>query len=141
MASPSKDDRDSSNNDEENFNISGQLMSGSRLTSQSRNIILNVLEFFTFGGLFKTLKDITKATAEATKVPERTVKRIKCEKMKSDGKIRSPLPRKRKSSVVESLDNFDKECVRREVLSFYERGDIPTLSNLLPKVKEPPINF
>ena len=139
----SKESSDSrSSNDEEHSNTSNQLTSSRRLTSQSRNIIMDVLEYFTIGGLFKTSKEITKATAEATKVSERTVKRIKSEKMKSpDGKISSPPPRKRKSTVVDSLDNFEKDCVRRELLSFYERGDIPTLSSLLCKVKEPPINF
>ena len=133
-------DTDSSN--EETLDSRYQLKSSSRLTSQSRNLVINVLEYFTFGGLFKTSKEITKATAEATKLSERTIQRIKSERMKfPEGKIKSPPPRKRKSTVVDNLDNFERDCVRRELLAFYERGDILTLSSLLPKVKEPPINF
>ena len=89
----SNDGSDSSS-EEQNLTTNttnSQLTSNSRLNSQSRNIVMNVLEYFTFGGLYKTSKEIIKATAEATKVSERTIQRIKSEVKKSDGKISSPL--------------------------------------------------
>lgn len=39
------------------------------------------------------------------------------------------------------LDTFNEDCIRRSVISFYERGEIPSLSSILEKVKEPPVNF
>ena len=140
-AMATRDDMEQSR-DEGTSNTRHIHAAGSRLSSQCRNIIMNVFQYFTSQRPSKTMKEIIKATATATQVSERTIYRIKSEKMKSsDGIIHSPLPRKRKSTVVDHLDSFDRECVRREILSFYDRGDLPTLANLLAKVREPPTNF
>ena len=45
----------------------------------------------------------------------------------------SPPSRLKKSPVLDSLVEFDKDCICREILSFYERE--------LEKVKQPPICF
>ena len=39
------------------------------------------------------------------------------------------------------LDVFDKDCIKRELLGFYERGELPTVEKLLVLVKKPPISF
>ncbi|MPC31882.1 hypothetical protein E2C01_025182 [Portunus trituberculatus] len=47
----------------------------------------------------------------------------------------------RGSPVLDSVDSFDEACIRRIILAFYEKGEIPTLKNILTKVKEAPVNF
>ena len=89
----SRDDTDQSM-DEETSNTRQRYAAGSRLTSQSRNMIMNVLQFFTSEGRMKTMNEIIKATATATQVSERTVYRIKSEKItSSDGIQSSPVIR------------------------------------------------
>ena len=39
------------------------------------------------------------------------------------------------------IDEFQKDCIRREILAFYERGELHTISSLLVKVREPPTEF
>ena len=43
--------------------------------------------------------------------------------------------------VLDGVEDFDKECIRRIIASFYERGEIPTLDAILELVKEEPVNF
>ncbi|KAG7161867.1 hypothetical protein Hamer_G007530 [Homarus americanus] len=116
--------------------------SPSRYKSQSRNIIMNVHQFFAQEGSCETMEKVVQKTATATRVSMNTVERIKAEAKKSpNGVICSPTPSSRPSPVVGQLDDFDRECIRREPLSFYERGELPTLSALLERVKQPPLSF
>lgn len=103
---------------------------------------MNVQEFFTRGGQKRTVAEVDNITSEATQVNIRTIRRLRQEKKASPGGIfHSPRPRARIAKVTGQLDDTDKECVRREVLSFYDRGKLPTLSALLTRVKEPPVNY
>lgn len=55
--------------------------------------------------------------------------------------LKSPRYRTRPSPVLESVNDFDKEVIRRDILAYYERGELPTLASLFQRVKEPPVNF
>lgn len=44
-------------------------------------------------------------------------------------------------TVIGSIDNFDEECIRKEILSFFERRELPTIDLLLKKVGEPLVNY
>ncbi|KAG7168791.1 hypothetical protein Hamer_G030492 [Homarus americanus] len=81
-------------------------------------------------------KEVVLKTASATPVSMTTAERIKAEAKKSPGGVICS-PSARPSPVVGQLDYFDRECIRRELLSFYERGELPTLSTLLERVKQP----
>lgn len=39
-----------------------------------------------------------------------------------------------------SVDDSAKGCIRREALSFYERNELPTVDNLLIRVRRPPVS-
>ncbi|XP_076043134.1 uncharacterized protein LOC143026502 isoform X2 [Oratosquilla oratoria] len=112
---------------------------GKRLVSQSRVIIRNVWEYFRAQDEITSEVDVNIKTATATGTSLRTVYKIK--KQAKEGKIESPPPKKRHSRVMQNVSSFDEEYIRREILSFYGRGEIPTLDLLLAKVKLPPINF
>lgn len=73
---------------------------------------------------------------------EKTVQRIVRQGSEcAPNPISSPVYRAKKLRVRDKLDNFDKECIRKEVLSFYDRGEIPTVDALLEKIREEPVNF
>ncbi|XP_064099871.1 uncharacterized protein LOC135210878 isoform X1 [Macrobrachium nipponense] len=113
-----------------------------KYTSQSQNIIMNVYEYFCEKSPHITVTEQEKMTVAATKVSLRTVQRIKAIMYRSPGgKISSPEPPIRHSSVMDNLDEFDRECVRREILSFYERNEFPTVNKLLKRVRDPPLSY
>lgn len=117
-------------------------VSPKKFSSQSRNIIMNIIRFFGNDGSCKTLTEVVHKTAAATGVSRSTVEKIKSQGVKSsEGVIYSPPPTARPFPITGQLDEFDRGCIRREILSFYEHGELPTISRLLEKVKTPPINF
>lgn len=111
----------------------------SRLTSQSRRIILNVYNHYRNQDERESEMDVESKTVAATGISIRTLQRIK--RQHREHGIQSPPCRTRISPVLGAVDDFDKECLRRVILSFYERGEIPTIESVLEKVKEPPISF
>lgn len=113
-----------------------------RYFTQGKNIIHNVHQYFESEGSCLTAALVIKKTSDATGASERTVRRIKSEVLLSpDGIIHTPPLRSRLSTVVGQTDGFQKDCIRREILSFYERGELPSLTELLKRVKTSPISF
>ena len=83
-----------------------------------------------------------KRTADATGISEATVKRI-CSK---ENRIRDNVPHpnppvftsphKKRAQTVTNFDDFDKCVLRRLILGFYERGEIPTLQKIKDELQE-----
>ena len=122
-------------------NSRGRPTGSFRLVSQARNIVYNVVTYFD-KEKSELIEVPLKKTAEATKVSLPLVRKIRLEARKSDGeKIKSPIQHPRIQPVLGNIDDFDKEAIRGEILGFYKKGELSTLDLLLPKVKEPPINF
>lgn len=81
-------------------------------------------------------------TAKATKVNERTVRRI-CTKPNqewwTETEHKQPVfrsPVKTQPATVTNFDDFDKRVLRRTVLNFYERNEIPTLHKITEEMRE-----
>ncbi|XP_064111448.1 uncharacterized protein LOC135218937 [Macrobrachium nipponense] len=110
-----------------------------RITSQTRIFVIKVCNYLREQYDKEGEDDIVKRTAAATGISVRSIQRIKQQHKR--GEMHSPPPRSRKSPVMGALDDFDKDCVRREIMAFYERGEIPTIEKLLDRVKKPPLNF
>ena len=101
---------------------------------------MNIYDYFRSRNHLLSETDLQIKVAAATGISVRSVQRIR--KQAKEGRLYSPPPvRNRQSPVIDSIDDFGEGCMRREILSFYERGEIPTLSTLLEIVKEPPIDF
>lgn len=77
--------------------------------------------------------DLDKKVGQMVGVPETTVRSIR--KLNKRGALDSP-PKKRQRPVMDTIDGFTESCIRREILSFYDRGELPTLGGILTKVKE-----
>lgn len=114
----------------------------SRLGSYSRNIIMNIYRYFSSQWGAESNAEVIEKTSKATGVPVNTVKKIKRQATESGQDLfSSPVHHGKRLRVRGELDDFDKECIRKEILSFYDRGELPTLKTLLEKVKQDPVNF
>lgn len=112
------------------------------LVSQARNIVLNVFRYFDNKDKTVLIQEIVRRTSEATNVSQSVINKIRLQgKRSGDGVIRSPLHRNRRATVLGRIDDFDKAAIRREILAFYERGELPTLDLLLRRLREPPVDF
>lgn len=110
----------------------------SHLRSQAKDIVFNVHEYFQkekdYGGPTENVSKVNYRTALATKVSERTVKRICSEgkvNQENDGAtFTSPKKRQRATPVMDFFDNFNEGVLHRTVLSFYARHEIPTVETI-----------
>lgn len=108
--------------------------------SHSRAMALQVLDYLRRKHPRLNETELEYETAAATGVSTCSLQRFK--KEMKEGGVRSPPPKRQRSHpVMDEVDNFDKSCIRRIILSFYERGEIPTIAKVLEKVKEDPVNF
>ena len=120
----------------------GRPAGTTRYVSQSRNIVLHVYDYFDTKGNNQPVQDIEKQASEATHASIAMVRTFKRQRKNSiDGIIHSPVKKQKIAPVMDNIDGFDRDAIRREVLSFYERGELPTLDLLLEKVKEHPVSF
>ena len=113
------------------------------LHPQAKEIVYNVLKYFNLekqnnGPVTDVAKAITRVS-EATKISEITICRIsKCGK-ETEHQSESPVfqvKRKRKTNPVTNFDNFNKSVLRRTILNYYERKEIPTLDKVILEMKE-----
>ena len=108
-----------------------------QLHSQAKKVIYNVNRYFleekANGAPMLPPSQALTRTAMATKTSERTVRRIcsaynqslDTEAAPETPTFYSPKRRKRAAPVTD-FDDFDKCVLRRTVLAFYERKEIPT---------------
>lgn len=71
--------------------------------------------------------------AEIAGIPVNSVKRMKLQNEKGE-LVSPPAKKKHYSPILDGTDSFSKDCTRQELLVFYERGEVPTLDDLLEKV-------
>ena len=94
----------------------------SRYGSQARNMIMSVYRYFSrdWGG--ESITEVMKKTSKATEVPLNTIKKIKRQASERgpDEPFSSPEGLHKRIRVTNKLDNFEKECIRKEILAFYE---------------------
>lgn len=72
-------------------------------------------------------------------VEDQIVTPVRSDTCNSEGHVTLSTPRKRKNGRkqrVTGLDDFDKSAIRRHVLSYYERKEVPTLRKLLSSLKD-----
>ena len=110
------------------------------LHSREMELIYNINKYFSeekaCNGFIIPPSKAFARTAKATNVSEKTVQRI-CSKRTQTSPERPVFlsPRKRCAASVTSLDDFDKCAIRRTVLGFYERHEIPTLQKIQEELK------
>ncbi|KAJ4445058.1 hypothetical protein ANN_06857 [Periplaneta americana] len=118
------------------------------LCRQTREVVNNIHSFMkseaASGDFLIPLKKVQERVSAATKVPERTIRKIikegkQCEEegtsFGTPGKVHR-VPKR-----VTDVDDFDKRVIRQTIYNFYINDKtVPTVSKLLPKLKDA-INF
>lgn len=115
--------------------------------SQVKEIIYNVNTYFLLekanGGVVLDPSKANARTAKATKVSESTVTRI-CSKWNRalDTQLPPPVPvfaspnKRVRPSTVTNFDDYEKCALRRTVLGFYEKKEIPTLAKITKEIQK-----
>jgi len=57
---------------------------------------------------------------------------------KRTGKVSSPMNKKKRPTVVDKVDDFDKNTIRQKIHAFWFRREIPTLAKMLRVVNDDP---
>ena len=117
------------------------------LHSREKELIYSVNKYFleekaNRGPIIPPSKPMAR-TAKATNVSQKTVQRICSAINKACDTQQSPEPptfssptKSNRASPVTDLDDFGNSVVRRTVLAFYERKEIPTMHKIREEQKE-----
>lgn len=108
-------------------------MGGKQLPFETKKLVLNLWKYQRSRDEVISDLDLDRKVADMIGLPERTVRTVRM--LDKRGVLDSP-PTKKPSPVMDKIDGFDEACIRREILAFYERGELPTLDTVLNKVKE-----
>lgn len=114
-------------------------LSDKRLKSQTKHMILNIYNYFRNQDKEASETDISKRTATASGISLQTLDSIRQEDKEEI--VKSPSPKTGVSTWMPVLDDYGRACIRREILSFYERSKFPTLKALSKRIKEPHVNL
>ncbi|CAK9802850.1 hypothetical protein ANTQUA_LOCUS10453 [Anthophora quadrimaculata] len=127
-----------SNSDEENVGMSPVRKRAKRtyISASEKNIILNIYKAELLKNPGKSVTDIVQITARTAGVSKRSVFRIRKEGM--SGEISSPKRTKIRQKIVEKVDDFDKNVIRRIVHQFFHRNELPTIEKVLEVVNADP---
>ncbi|XP_068242248.1 uncharacterized protein [Palaemon carinicauda] len=117
-----------------------------QLHSQAKAVIYSVNRYFleekANRGLILPPSEVVARTARATKTSEATVRRVVSEYNQSlieEAASQDPTFSQEKKSRIESVTDFnelDKRALRRTVLGFYERKEIPTLDAIKEELSD-----
>lgn len=66
-----------------------------------------------------------------------TIKRT-IREYKSTGTLSSPVNKKNRPTVVDKVDDFDKNAIRQKIHAFWFRREIPTLPKMLQVINDDP---
>ena len=127
--------------------MEGTTARSSPLHSREKKLVYDVYKYFleekaNRGPIIDPSKAIER-TAKATKLSTKTISRV-CSQLHSasmteaapEPPVFSSPKKKQRRAPVTSIDDFDKQVVRRTVLRFYERKEIPTLQKINEELKE-----
>ena len=110
-----------------------------QLHSQAKKVIYNVNRYFleekANGAPMLPPSQALTRTAMATKTSERTVRRI-CSAYNQSLDTEAAPKRRKRAAPVTDFDDFDKCVLRRTVLAFYERKEIPTIYKIKQELSE-----
>ena len=119
-------------------------MRGKPVTSAERKIMQNVFSYFKANNAIDTEGSLIQKTAEATRYPFATVRRVLEEA--SQGKFGHFIPMSgmkcpNRKEALSKIDNFNLRAIRRVIHSFYSRNESPTVAKILKKKLKEDFNF
>lgn len=124
------------------YNKVGQ---GSALRSQSRELVVNVRNFFKRekdnGAILIPLQKVVDRSAAALGLNKSTIVSICKEKEKllnevGNTNLQTPGKKRRKQKTVTALDGFQQDAIRRHVYDYIKRKEHPTIKKLLVSLRD-----
>ena len=103
---------------------------GTRLTSQTKEVILKVYNYFMKLQSKSKSKGAFERTMDATGVSRSSLGRI-IDESKKEESFESPTKRYKSSRKTVVTDDFDKDAIRRKIYSIYEHKEHITLPSLV----------
>ena len=112
------------------------MPSGKRLRAQTKEVVVNVYEYFEELGRRKRAEGSLKRTSDATKLSRTSIKRLRKEKLSTGGAAFSTPTKRYRFSRRLLVDDFDHEAIRRKIYHLYRCKEHVTLSKLFVMLKE-----
>ncbi|RVE43393.1 hypothetical protein evm_011978 [Chilo suppressalis] len=108
----------------------------SHISENEKIMIINVFKYVKetwTSDKYPSKMDMKKKTADILGIGNTSVYSVLREYKETDI-VRPPASPKRRPNLVESVDDFDKSCIRKKVHEFYLKGEMPTLNRILQAV-------
>ena len=105
------------------------------LSSAEKSMILNVYKMTLELNPDSLIDDIVKKASESTGVSESSVYRV-IREYKATHTLKSPKKEKSRKKLLKSVDEFDRNAIRRKVHEFFFRNELPTIDKVLSVVNE-----
>ena len=113
-----------------------KMPTGKRLRAQTKEVVVNVYDYFEELGRRKRTEGSLKRTCDATKISRTSIKRLRKEKLRTGGAAFSTPTKRYRFSRRLLVDDFDREAIRRKIYHLYRCKEHVTLSKLLVVLKE-----
>ena len=114
---------------------------GKPLHSDSKELVCRIHEYFEsehenakYGRPLISVSKVWERTIKATGLSRGLIQSVLSEK-RSKGCLSSPAKKRPRESKKTNIDSFDREALRRIVLSLYKEGFIPSLNDIVAACK------
>lgn len=107
----------------------------SYISKAEKDIILNIFKKEIHSKKDIPINVVAEQAASASGVGIASVFRI-IKEYKQDGILHSPKRTKSRKSILDDVDDFDVNAIRRKVHSFFRRNEIPTINKVLKAVND-----
>ena len=91
------------------------MPTGKKLRAQTKEVVVNVYEYFEELGRRKRAEGSLKRTSDATKLSRTSIKRLRKEKLSTGGAAFSTPTKRYRFSRRLLVDDFDHEAIRRKI--------------------------
>jgi len=73
--------------------------------------------------------------SKTTGLGQRTVQTTLSE-YKKQGSVSSPNKKKVRATIIQKIDDFDKNAIRQKIHNFWRAGEVPTVAKILTAINE-----
>ncbi|CAF4891119.1 unnamed protein product [Pieris macdunnoughi] len=110
----------------------------SHISENEKNMIVNVFKYVQETwpvDKYKSKIDMKKKTADILGIGKTTVYPV-LNQYKECGTVKAPAPLIKRPNLIETIDDFDKSCIRKKVHEIFLKGEMPTINKILQAVNE-----
>lgn len=100
-------------------------------------MIINIYKDIVIAESEITYENLMVKVSKLSKIGLGTVKKTIAQ-YKRTGNVSSPINKKKRQTVVDKVDDFDKNAIRQKIHAFWFRREIPTLLKIIQVVNDDP---